>query len=510
MSIKMSRYVRIISSVSGANAVAQQKLVGRRFTVDPRVPVDKIVSVGPGGAEDYFGTQSAEAAFARQYFSYISPAPASAAPELQFAAYPALARPTRVYGARISASIEDFQMIESGYLWITNRISESVFGLPGANFSAVTSFAEVAQVATEHLQSNGGTIGAGVTYDAVQGSFLFSHPGVDLYAALPAAEPDDGRNLPPYSVDVFSLMRLAGPGVIISPGTAGMTPLEAFRTAEGVSDSFGSASFGVTVPLDKALPLAEYVAGENVKYQMYWPVRSGETEAWHAAMANSASNGLILNERVNEYKESLPMAIMAATDYDRTNATINYMFRQSGVTLRPDVTDDQMADLLDALRVNYYGQTANAGQRISFFQRGYLMGGVTAPLDMSVHANEQWLKARLKAQFMSLLLTTNRIPANNDGRGMVMAVLQGGVNMAVANGTILIGKTLTELQKVAITQASGDPLAWHDVENKGYWYDVTITESTDESGTGTYTAKYILLYAKGDSVRMVDGSHNLI
>jgi len=111
---------------------------------------------------------------------------------------------------------------------------------------------------------------------------------------------------------------------------------------------------------------------------------------------------------------------------------------------------------------------------------------------------------------MNLLLTTNRIPANNDGRGMVMAIIQGGVNKALNNGTILIGKTLTELQKVAVTQLTNDPLAWHDVQDNGYWYDVSIEQETGESGVTEYTAKYTLAYSKGDMVRKVEGSHNLV
>ncbi|OAE56636.1 hypothetical protein A7J67_08300 [Achromobacter xylosoxidans] len=502
MSIKMTRYVRIISAVIGANAVAQQQLTGRRFTTDPRVPVGQIVSVRPGGADDYFGSDSPEAAFARQYFSYVSPAPASQAPELQFAAYPDVARPGRVYGYRISASLADFQAVTAGAMNI--KVGEFSYALTGVNLSAATSLTNVAQLVTTAIATAAtaqtGTA-ATVTYDAIAGSFT-----VESAATGPGAivvSPATGS-------DIGAMLALQGAQAISSPGSVALTPLEAFRAAENVTDSFGSASFGAAVDLEDAIPLAEYVSGENVKYQMFWSVDSVTADAWNAAMIGTASNGLILNGTAGEYKEALPMAVMAATDYDRTNATINYMFRQSGVTLTSDVTDDQMADFYDARRVNYYGQTASAGQKISFFQRGYLMGGATAPLDMSVHANEQWLKAYMTAQLMSLLLTTNKIPANNDGRGMVMAIIQGGVNKALNNGTILIGKTLTELQKVAVTQLTNDPLAWHDVQDNGYWYDVSIEQETGESGVTEYTAKYTLAYSKGDMVRKVEGSHNLV
>lgn len=500
MAIKMSRYVRIISSVTGASAVAQQQLTGRRFTTDPRCPVGSIVTVRQGGAEDYFGADSPEAEFARQYFSYISPAPASQAPELQFAAYPDVARTARIYGYPITASLADFQGVLDGRLNIT--IAGQVYNLNSIDLSTSTSFSDVSNKINQAIATaaSGGTA-ATISYDALTRTFTVTSA---------ATGPDTLKVTATGGSDLGDMMHFIGAQAVNSPGSAAQTPLEAFRAAEQVTDSFGSVSWGAEIALEDAVEVAEYVSGENVKYQAYWSVDSVSADTWSAAMIGTASQGLILNLTPDEYKEALPQAIMAATDYDRANAAINYMFRQSGVTLTADVNTDAMADFYDARRVNYYGQTANAGQNISFFQRGVLCGGATAPLDMSVHANEQWLKAYLKAQLMSLLLTTNRIPANLDGRGMVLAIVQGGANKALNNGTIIVGKTLTELQKVAITQGSGDPLAWHDVQTNGYWMDAEVTEETGESGVTEYAVKYTLFYSKGDSVRKIDGSHNLV
>lgn len=497
MAIKMSRYVRIISSVTGANAVAQQKLVGRRFTTDPRVPVGRIISVQQGGAEDYFGASSPEAAFARQYFGYISPAPASQASELQFAAYPDVARPPRIYGYPAKTALATFQGVTTGVLNIT--IAGQVYNLTAIDLSGTSSLTEVASTVTAAIiTAAGANPTATVTYDAVDGVFTVTGS---------ATGPDTIKVDPSPLADMLGIQ---GAQAVSSPGSNAMTPLEAFLAAEQVTDSFGTVTWGTAIELADALPVAEYVAGENVKYQAYWSVDDTNADDWYSAMIGMASNGLVLNLTSGEYKEALPQAVMAATDYDRVNAAINYMFRQAGTTFTADVTDDTMADFYDARRVNYYGQTSNAGQNISFFQRGYLMGGATAPLDMSVHANEQWLKAYLKAQLMFLFLVTNRIPANLDGRGMVMGIVQGGIDKALRNGTIIVGKTLTELQKVAIIQGSGDPLAWYDVQNNGYWATSEVTQETDESGTTMYVVKYTLFYSKGDSVRKIDGSHNLV
>lgn len=499
----MSRYVEIISSVTGASAVAQQELTGRRFTINPRVPIDRIVSVSNArGAADYFGTDSQEYAFAVQYFAYISPAPASQARALQFAAFANEARPARLYGDTITTTLAQFQAITNGGLNI--QINENEYTLTNINLSSASSLAGVANLVAAAIDTAANAVSgasASISYDALSASFTLTS---NIIGPGKINVTVDGTS------DLGRLMGILADSAIRSPGSEAQTPIQAFQAAEEITDSFGSASFGAPIALADALPVAEYVSSVNVKYQMFWSVDDTNAESWNVALINTASNGLVLNATAGEYKEALPMAIMAATNYERTNATINYMFRQSGTTWTADVTSDRMADFYDRLRVNYYGQTATAGQYLSFFQRGFLMGGVTAPLDMSVHANEQWLKAYIRAQLMSLLLTTNKIPANRDGEAMVLAIVNGGVMKALNNGTFLIGKTLTELQKVAILQVTNDELAWHDLEDKGYWYNCQIVQSTGASGVTEYIAQYTLLYSKGDMVRKVEGSHNLI
>ncbi|MEX9625338.1 DUF3383 family protein, partial [Proteus mirabilis] len=295
-----------------------------------------------------------------------------------------------------------------------------------------------------------------------------------------------------------------------SEGNASQTALEAFMAAEAISDSFGSATFLTELSIEQSVELAEYVAGENVKYQLYLSVPDQQAEMYSKALMNTASTGLNLKTEENFFVQALPMAIMAATDFERTNATTNYMYRQFGITFPSQVTTDMAADRLDKLRVNYYGETAVSGSEISFYQRGFLCGNGANPVDMSVHANEQWLKAYIAQQWLSLLLSTRGIPANKDGEARAMMIIAGAVTKALNNGTIQTGKALTEVQKIAITDAAGDDLAWHDVQNKGYWYNAEIVEQTGPGNLPEYTMKYVLIYGKGDWVRKVEGSHNLV
>lgn len=495
MSIKSTEYVFITSGVVGVS-VAQQELIGRRFTTDPRVPVGSILRVSSGEADTFFGSASDESVFAREYFSVVLPAPISRPSYLQFAAYAPAGRAPSVFGSPIKATLQDFINATGGTLKL--QLGDLQVTTGAIDLSAVASFADVASAVQEEIQAMTGTQYAGVTvtYNSIAASFEM----VGDTTAPALAEASVGS--------IATLMGLVGLGAINSAGVAPQSPIEAFQLAEQVSDSFGSASFGDAVTLSDALPLAQYVDGENVKYMMLWPVTEFNYASWSAAMVNIASNGLVLNRTAGEYKESIPMAIQAASDYDvRMGGRVNYMFRQSGITA--DVTETQEARTLNASRINYYGRTAVFGQKLDFFQRGYLMGNLTAPLDMGVHSGEQWLKSYCTSKFFALFMGVRSVPNNNDGRGMILAVLDDAIRQAFFNGVLSVGKDLTVTQRETIAQMTGDQLAYITIENTGWWADVLMAEEV-VNGVTEYIAKYTLIYSKNDSVRKIQGQHSLV
>lgn len=505
MPIPSTRYVEITSAVVGASSVATQSLTGRRFTSNVLAPIGRVLTLFNGEAQEWFGTESEEAVFSAQYFSYISPAPASRANNIQFAAYAPNGRAPTLFGGRNTTSLADLKAVTDGSLNI--KLGDTSAELDTVNLSAVTSFADVANVIQAALRAayadpvDPQFSSVNVSYDTLKSSFTIA--GGTITNADAVVLPSG------IGTDLGLLLNLGGVMSVQSPGSTAQSPLAAFIAAENITDSFGTATFSdEDVTLDQAIALGTYVAGQNVKYQIYFSVSRANYAAWAAALLNIASVGLILNATAGEYKETLPMAIVASIDYNRRNSAVNFMFRVSA--LNGDVNDPQESLALDASRVNYYGTTASFGQRIEFFQRGYLMGGATAPVDMNVHANEQWLKSVASSSYLSLLLSIGQIPANNDGRGLVLAQLSTIVTQAKFNGVISVGKTLTAAQQIAVTELTGDPLAWTEVQNNGYWADVTMVEVVGPSGVAEYVAQYTLAYAKNDVVRKIEGSHNLV
>ena len=495
MSIKQTRYIDIASAVIGASAAPMRKLTARIFSTNPKIPAGKVLEFASGQVDELLGAGSPEAKFARQYFSYVSPAPISKPKALQIASFEPVGRAPTLFGTP-AATLDKLKLIEEGEFTVTiGDISKNITDI---SLKDAESYADVASLIQAKLNAESEPQFANcyVTFNALDGAFLMSG-GVQEKAKI----------IMEHSPLADAMGLSDGEA---SEGNVAQTALQAFIAAEAISDSFGSATFLTELSVEQSVELAEYIAGENVKYQLYLSVPDKQAEIYSKALMGTASTGLNLKTEDGFFVQALPMAIMAATDFDRTNATTNYMYRQFGITFPSQVKTDIAADRLDKLRVNYYGETAVTGTDISFYQRGFLCGNTSNPLDMSVHTNEQWLKAYIAQQWLSLLLSTRGIPANKDGEARAMMVIASAVTKALNNGTIFASKPLTELQKIAITDAAGDDLAWHDVQNKGYWYNAEIVEETGPSNLPEYTMKYVLIYGKGDWVRKVEGSHNLV
>lgn len=504
MPISIKRYVDATSGVIGAAAAAQRELVGCRFITDPRLPIGAIGQAGDASSIiDTFGGASVQAAYASQYFGYVSPAPVSRASKLLLAPFANVARPARVYGPKRSFSLDDLKLVTAAVFTMT--IEGVTATTPAFSLASAVTFADVASLVQTAVRrvAMPQFVDALVAYDPVAAAFNFTS-SVAENAAISFPVTADPAN------DVATLFAWRSFDAILSPGSVAQTPLEALRAAESITDSFGTFSYEVPVPLADALAVATYNASLNVKYMYLHVVNMANFAAHSEALLGIASVGLVLNVKPMEFKEAMPQAIAAAINYNRRNAVTNFMFRQGPYTAPFDVADDALANVLDLARVNYYGQTQSAGQSLAFFQRGFLCGPTTAPLDMNVHINEQWFKSALQADYINLLIAIGSISNDDDGRGAVLGVLTNKCVQAKRNGVIRVGKQLNTLQQIAVTQLTGDPDAWRDVQSNGYWADVQIIEETGPSGLPEYVALYTVAYAKNDVVRKIVGSHNLV
>jgi hypothetical protein len=495
MAISFSRYVDITSGVAAGVNVPARELILRIFTDNNLLPPGEYLEfLDADEVAAFFGSDSDEYLRAAFYFSFISKK-ISRPQKIAFARWVSVATPPRIYGDTQTQLLATWTAIENGSLGLTIGGVANTF--TALDFSDAVSLAGVAAVLQTAIRTKTGTqwTAATVTYNASRGSFDFV--GGDAVAAAISVQQGVGGT--PIG---NTLGWLTGESLIVAAGSAVETLTDCVSDSAALSDNFGSFLFIPTLDLDEITEVATWNATQNVKFIFSARVAIADAGTYYTALHGYAGTALTAAPIADEYPEELPCMILAATRYDKRNSVQNYMF-QFDDTLTASVSTDATANTLDAARVNYIGVTQQAGQYLAFYQRGLLMGGATAPVDMNTYANEIWLRDAAGVAVMTLLLSEARVSANASGLSQVLTMLQGVINRALTNGTISVGKPLTDVQILEITELSDDENAWKQVQNIGYWLDGVVTPSTN-------TIDYELIYSKDDVVRKVTGTHVLI
>jgi hypothetical protein len=512
MSISQTKYIRITSTVAAATQAAVRSLMGRIYTTSPYVDPNSVLVFNQSqtdNIEALFGEGSEEYNRAVQYFNYVSQS-ATAPQQLSFARYSSGAAAPAIYGKAAIYALAALQAVTAGSLIInSDGVQQTVAGISFAADESLAAVAATLQTAINTVAGDPNLTTATVTYNAVNQWFAITG-GTTGDHTIVAIAPES-----PTATDVGTLLGLyEALGANDVGGTAGGSALSFVQAASQFSDNYGSYcfTFGAGLVLADHQAIAPWNQSQNVKYQYNINVTPTNAATWAAALNTFGGTGLTLASpgaaATTEFPELLPMSILAAVDYTQRNAAPGYMYKQiSGLTA--SVTDDTDAATYDALFINYYGQTEDAGTPLAFYQNGVLQGGATDPLDQNTYGNEQWFKSAVAAAFLNAQLSLPQIPANNAGRAKCINIIKPQITNALFNGTIEPGKTLDTDDILYINQLTGDPKAWLQVQKAGWWLNVVIAPITS-NGRTQYKAQYVLVYSKDDTVRSVIGQHILI
>lgn len=498
MTINIKRYIDITSGVGGSANARQRELIGLLFTSNPRVPVNATLEMeSAADVAAYFGAHTREAQRANFYFDFISKT-ITRPRKIAFARYVKDATPATIYGGHADTLLDNWKAVNNGSLTII--VGSTKAEITALDCSQCASLTDVASLIEAAIKNVGGIFAnSSVSFDALKSCFNFQSGSV---GKAEISLVDTGAN------DMATRLGWVGSKVILSPGADQETPVEAFlRTAEH-NNNFGSFAFIDTLSAAEIVSVAEVNSGRNVEFMYCVPTTEANAQILNAALVDLSGVCLTLATDENEFDEMAPQIVLASTDYDRRNGTQNYMFQQFNLKAKVDTAKD--ADYYDNLRVNYMGVTQTGGQLIKFYQRGVMTGLATAPVDMNTYANEMWFKDAAASALMSLLLAMPKVSANADGRGQVIAILQDAIDRALYNGTISVEKPVSVAQKLYISQMTGDVEAWRQVQSVGYWLDCDMKSITTADGRNEWKATYILIYAKDDVVRKIEGTHTLI
>lgn len=499
MAIPLSRYVEITSAVGAGTSVATRELILRLITENALVPTNTVLEFNTlADVGIYFGTSSTEYARASFYFGWVNKL-ATSPQKISYTRWADVDVASTIYGKVANYSVSSFSSVTTGDFTLT--LGGFTHHLTGIDLSAAGSLSAVATAIQTAVRaySAGGTAwtSADVTYDVTRKSFnLVSGTEGDDTVAVTAG----------VVTDIASLIGWLT-GAIFSNGQDAQTITEMLDYTTNLTNNFGSFAFIPALTLDEVTEAAEWNLAQNNMFIYTVPVSAANASAWNAALSDIGGTTLTLSSTAGEYPEQVPAMILAATDYTGTNTVQNYMFQIFNLT--PSVTTNTDANTYDDLNINYYGQTQTAGTLLSFYQTGVMFGTSTQPLDQNTYANEIWLKDAIGAALMTLQLAQTQLPANNQGVSMTRGVIQNIVLQAVNNGTISIGKPLTDTQKSYVTNLTGDNLAWQQVQNIGYWLGVNVVPYTEDN-VQKFKMVYTLIYSKDDIIRKIEGSDILI
>lgn len=505
MAISQSRYVLITSAVGGSSAVGNRELIARVMTTNTLAPVNGVLEFGGGASAAlsnigaHFGPTSAEYQFAAKYFGFVSKQ-ATQAGKISFARYTPTATAPQLISTANLAAVSAFSSINNGSFAVSmGGVTAEITEL---DFSSATTYADVCQTIQSALQqySAGGTMFSAATVNFANNAITITggETGANEIVALSTAS---------TGADVSAMLALnAASNPIISAGANAETPAEAMGRVSNLSNNFGSFTFISALANTDIAAVAEWNAAQNVKYVYSQAVSPTNYAAIQEAVKGIEGVCLTLDAN-NDNACYMPMAVGACIDYNKAGAATNFMFQQFDSDV-PSVTSDTDANKYDALKINYLGATQQAGKVIAFYQRGYLQGSNI--VDLGVYWNEMWLKDTFVTEFLNLLLGLNQLPANADGSSLAKGVMIPVIEQAKTNGVISIGKSLSPVQKAYVTKLTGESEAWREVEQNGCYLTVSVLSYTDESNVTAYKFNYLLVYAKGDSIRMVTGNDVLI
>lgn len=284
--------------------------------------------------------------------------------------------------------------------------------------------------------------------------------------------------------------------------------VDVFDHIYSVSNNFATFSFSDKPTPNEAFELATHIKAKYPSEFMFViGVNNSEKTAYYDKLKDVDGVSLELSEEslYGGANFVLPMAITATTDYNKENGTVSYMFTQDNTTAVV-VDNDNDAKENDEMRINYYGRTQQAGQKLAFYQNGVLQGNYQ---DQSTYVNEIWLKDALVTKFINYMLATSNWYANKAGQSIGQGLIIDIIERAKLNGTITTEKEISEEDKVYIYNITANENAWLQIYQEGY-YLVTSIDKVKINNQDVYQFSYLLIYSKGDSIKKVEGQNILI
>lgn len=501
MPIKQNKYVDIKSGINNIRTATEKELIARIFTTSESLTDDVVECENLAEVADIFATSSDEYKIASKYFSFInkyarSPRKISFAKDVSEGRYASVTGTVKLVQDTDYSPIHTISDGKTLSVTINGVKKDVTVTISSSSYQSLDAICNAVATAINSAFSTA-TIGVTCSYSQTN----------DVFSFTSNTKADEEMFLSGDVADLIKVSESFSPDIVSGVSTDSYS--RTFDLSYQANNNFATFVFLGLTDSTNIATLAEYVAQNYPsEFMMVVPVTSSNYTTIQSAVANI--NGVSLElcgtaESTGKFNFVMPMAITATTDYNKENGTVNYMFTQDSNMITV-VDDDTKATANDLLKINYYGRTQQAGQKLAFYQNGVLQGNYQ---DQNIYVNEIWLKDALTTKFLNYMLLTSNWYANKGGQAIGQGLVADVIERAKLNGTITTEKEISEADKVYIYNITANENAWRQIYQEGYFLATNIEKKTINN-QDTFVFNYLLLYSKGDSIKKVEGLNILI
>lgn len=509
MSISASHIVQMSSRViSGGSSDLETN--GMLLTKSALIPTSQpaMLFSSAEAVADMFGATSKEAVFAQQYFVGCTNQQ-KAVSTLVIGRRIDEDVPAWIRGGQVAADLAAFKAVTDGTLTITiNGEAKSVQSL---DLSEATSLSEVAVKVAEALTGVTGS------YDSNLKSFTFTteKTGSDAtigYAAATEASlvgagiVGEALALPQTGgTDLAAMLCLTqAAGAVLSQGAAAKTETEDLNSICTVTRNWVGFTTLWEAEKEEAEAFAAWADASGDDYCYFdWSLDDNMTNQLTQAGTKAQTLMNTYNCACTIYGDAqdaaFVMGVGASIAWTRTQGMKTWFAKTaSGIT--PRVTNESVADALEAIRCNYTGEFATRNAAFNFFNRGTLTSTQYGFID--VLYGSIYIRNALQRSCMDGFKNTNRVPYNASGAALIRAWTQDPINVCKNNGAIDDGLELSESQKQQILQETNDETVSQELFTKGCWLGITMPSANLRADR--QSPVLTLYYTYGGSVHRLD------
>jgi hypothetical protein len=454
---------------------------------------------------DFFGPSSDEYAYASIYaagFTNGTQQPAS----ILFALYNST---TATSATLRSGSFANYSLAEMQALTgvLTLTVDGTSFTSSSISLTGVTSQSLMAAAIAAAFTGTGKPT---VTWDAVHSEFVFTSTTTGANSTITYATGTLAQNL----------LVTAASGGVTSQGAALATPSTVMNSVTAVSQNWATMSYLVEPSLADKKLFATWFSESDDKYlATMWDSDanasvSGGTGTFGVWCKTNHVNGVMCIGGDPAVGSLGPLAMnvaafvqgmVASINYNATNGVINLSGKSANsASVTPTCSSLQTYTNLLANGYNCCGSFASRNFGFTFFSDGNLPGGFPWADE---YINQIWLNAQFELTLLNLYTTTNLIPYDSTGYGMIRSALigqsnstsssdNGPINNALNNGVIQTGMTLSSTQAVAVNQAAGKSVS-STIESNGYYLQITDPGAVARQAKQTPIINFWYTYGSG-------------